>query len=342
MQDGKQANGKRKYIIANLCYGLGKTPYVDLWLENQLKSLCDPTNIPALRDEWDVEYLLFTDQESFQGINRHPNFMRLGQVASIDVVHLQWPADADQFGSRYSLLVQIFHEALRKALESKAYALSVIVADLVYAKDALPRILKRLTSGHDAVLMVPIRSAAESVMPALMKMPGAPSDLELFELAYRNLHHLWTHATVGNPYFTRMPYSMLWKSPAGLLAHNFGITPIAFRPSEALRGVQGVIDSDVPSFFTNPYWATDWTDAPVAGVEPLANGHYPPFGGSSDPAAIAAWSRIGTQPVQARYLDRPLFYPSRQTFDAPALEESALNFVTEIKNQLGELNGKTN
>ena len=44
---------KQKYVIANLIYDVS-TPYPMLWLENQLKSLCDPTNLPALREKYDV------------------------------------------------------------------------------------------------------------------------------------------------------------------------------------------------------------------------------------------------------------------------------------------------
>lgn len=347
MKDGKQANGKRRYLISNLVYGQN---YPMLWLENQLKSLCDPTNLPALAADWDVEYVLFTDEQTFGEISRHPNFMRLTQCANVPVIKLHWPPDSDQFASRYGLLVQMFHETLKAALEKDVYAMSVWVADLVFAKEALPRILRPLTAGHDAVFNVPIRSAADALHGVLGKLPGAPSDLELFEMAYANLHHLWTHSTWDNPYFSRMPYSMLWNSGSGLCAHNFGVTPIAFRPSEALRSVRGVIDADVPAFFSNPFWATDWTDAPVAGVEPLSNGHYPPFrqkqpqvGSAAYDAQVAyvsEWAKQGTMPEQARNLHEPLFYPSRKTFNDEALAESALATAQliqgRIKGGLGE------
>lgn len=324
---------KQPYIISNLVY---ESPahgflYPSLFLENQVKSLCDPTNLPALAEKYAVEFALFTDENSLMQISRHPNFMRLSQICPVHVIKLGWPPDADRFGSRYQLLVQMFHQVLAVALEKKAW-LSVLVADLVFAQAAVPRILSHLEKGHDAVFMVPIRSSADSVNPLLAKLPRAPTDLELFEMAYANLHHLWTHSTWDNPYFSRMPYSMLWNSGSGLVAHNFGITPIAFKPSEEMKAVKGVIDSDVPAFFKNPYWAHDWTDAPVAGVEPLSNGHYPPFEHKrANEARVAEWAKVGTQPVQAKNLHQPLFYPTAKRFADTALADRAKAIAEDIQ-----------
>lgn len=320
--------GKQKYMMANLVYG---NPYMGLFLENQLKSLKDSTNLPALREKYDLEYLLFTDGPTFEHISRHPNFMALGQLCEINVIKLEWPPDADQFNSRYGLLVQIFHEALKKALAQGSW-LSVWVADLVFAKNALPRMLSFLEHGHDGVMMVPIRSAADSVNQALAQIPGAPTDLELFELAYKNLHHLWVASDWNANLFSKFPYSMLWNSRSGLLAHNFGITPIVFKPTHDMAKVRGVIDADVPDFCKNPHWCTDWTDAPVAGVEPLSNGHYPPFKNwRATPEGVADWAKTGTMPVQASYLEHPLYYPSKKTFNDDALAAQAAESIRELK-----------
>ncbi len=319
--------GKQKFIMSNLVFG---QLYPQLWLENQLKSLCDPTNFPALREKYDLSYVLFTDEVTLQQISRHPAFMQLGQICEIHIVQINWPADSDQFASRYQLLTQMFHQVLPTALEQDAWV-SCIVADLVFAKHSLPKMLARLEAGHDAVFMVPIRSAADSVNPLLAKLPGAPSDLELFEMAYANLHHLWVASHWDAPMFSKFPYSMLWNSGTGLLAHSYGITPIVFKACEALKDVQGVIDSDVPSFFENPYWATDWTDAAVAGVEPLSNGHYPPFRQHrASVEFVREWAKVGTQEVQAKMLTHPLYYPSKKVFNNVGIAREALRTAEMI------------
>ncbi len=327
---------KQKYIMANLVYG---QLYPQLWLENQLKSLCDPSNLPKLREKYELEYVIFTDEETLQAVSRHPNFMALSQLCTIQVVKLNWPPDIDRFASRYSILVDMFHKVLPVALEQNAW-LSVWVADLVFAKHSLERMLRRLEDGYDAVFMVPIRSAADSLNPALTKLPGAPSDLELFEMAYRNLHHLWVVSHWDAPLFSKFPYSMLWNSGTGLATRHFGITPIVFKPTEEMRKVKGVIDGDVPAFCKNPFWATDWTDAPVAGVEPLSNGHYPPFlQHKASPEFVTDWAKVGTMPEQWPNLDHTLYYPNQKTFNSKMLSEHSDTVIQQIKNLLGVPSG---
>jgi hypothetical protein len=318
--------------MANLCYG---QLYPSLFLENQLKSLLDPTNLPALKKAgYDLEYCIFTDDETLQTISRHPNFMALGGIADVHIVKLNWPPDSDRFASRYGLLIDMFHKVLPVAIEKDAW-LSVWVADLVFAKHSLPKMLGHLERGHDAVLNVPIRSAADSVNPLLKRLPGAPDELALFEMAYQNLHHLWVASHWDAPMFSKFPYSMLWNSGTGLLAHHFGITPIVFKPSEALKEVEGVIDADVPSFFKNAYWCTDWTDAAVAGVEPLSNGHYPPFlQHHAEEQWVADWALKGTQPCQKDNLDRAMYYPTLAHFNDQLQADHARNITTRIKRSL--------
>ena len=327
---------KQKFIMCNLVFG---QLYPDLWLENQLKSLCDPTNLPALKAKYDLEYVILTDEETLQHITRHPNFMRLTQCCTVPVIKLTWPADSDRFGSRYRMLVQMLHQILPEAIEKGAW-LGCWVADLVFAQHSIPKMLARLEAGHDAVFNVPIRSAADSVNPLLHKLPGAPSDLELFEMAYHNLHHLWVASHWDAPLFSKFPYSMLWNSGTGLVTHHFGITPIVFKPTEAMKAVQGGIDSDMPAFFTNPFWAEDWMDAAVAGVEPLSNGHYPPFlQHQATPEWVAEWAKRATHPKQKEYLNRELYYPSQRTFNNTELAMQAAKTAKQIQGLMGETCG---
>ena len=325
---------KRKYLMANLVYG---QPYTQLFLDNQIKSLLDPTNLPALAKDYELQFILFTDDETFPNVTRHPAFIALSRICRTDIVKLNWPPDADRFNSRYALLVDMFKRVLNEAFAREAYATSVWVADLVFAKECLPKLMSRIELGHDAVFNVPIRGAADFINLPLSQMQGAPTAMELFDFTYRALHHLWVASHWDAPLFTRMPYSMLWNSYSGLIAHNFGITPIIFRPLPEMKNVKGVIDADVPSFCKNPYWATDWVDAPVAGVEPLSNGHYPPFNqhrASID--YVVKWAPKGTQPCQVDYLDKPLFYPSKRAIANDGLIAAAQGIANEIQLRLRE------
>jgi len=329
----------KTFIISNLVYiseSCGPT-YLNLWLENQLKSLCDPTNLPELKKRgYKLEYALFSDDVTMMQISRHPNFMALSAICEVHFIKMTWPPDTDKFQSRYGLLTQMIQSVLPVALEKDAY-LGCWVADLVFAKRALPDMLARLEAGHDAVFNNPIRGAADSIQPVLQSLPGAPTDLELFDLCYRNLHHLWVASHWDAPLFSKFPYSMLWNSGSGLVAHNFGVTPIVFKPTEEMKAVKGGIDSDLPQFFKNPFWATDWTDAPVAGVEPLSNGHYPPFLiHRADEDFVVKWAAKHTMSNQAEHLDKALYYPCKSIFKntelAAQAQETAMSIQKKMKN----------
>ena len=323
---------KPRYIMTNLVYG---NPYTGLFLDNQLKTLLDPSNLPALAERYSLEYGIFTDEETMPMLTRHPNFLALGKYCDVNLVKISWPPDSDRFGSRYPVLVQIFHQSLQHALEVKAKYLSVWVADLVFAKDCLPRILGHMEKGHDGVMMVPIRSAADALLPAFGQLKGAPDDRTLFEMAYNNLHHLWDSCHWESAKFTRMPYSMIWNSYTGLLAHHFGITPIVFEPKESMRNVKGVIDADVPAFCNKPYWCEDWTDAPVAGVEPWSNGHVPSAANhKASVEGVAKWSKIGTMLVQAEYLSHAMYYPDKRTFNEVGIAMRAQGIIDELQSKL--------
>lgn len=345
--DGERGSSdkKQRLMFVNLIYNSPATGplYPNLWLDNQLKSLIDKSNMPALKENYELEYVIFTDEETMMGITRHPNFMALGALAKISIIKMNWPPDSDRFNARYGLLAQMFQETMKAIFDPNdkkrrdAWC-GIWVADLVFARGALPLMLKKLEAGHDAVFNIPIRAAADSCAHILQKMPGAPSADELFEMAYANLHHLWTHSTWNNPYFSRIPYSMLWNSGSGLVTHNFGITPILFKPNEKMLGVKGVIDADVPMFCENPFFAENWIDAPVAGIEPLSNGHYPPF--KNEPASVEAvveFAKTGTMPEQTKYLDRPFYYPSKKRFADEGLANAALTIAREIQEQLHEV-----
>lgn len=326
---------KQKYVIANLIYDVS-TPYPMLWLENQLKSLCDPTNLPALREKYDVDYVILSDEDTIPAIVRHPNFIQLSKYANTEFIRIGWPADAQKFENRYVLLTQMLQTVIPVALEQNAIV-SAIVADLVFAQGSIPRILGHMERGHDAVFNVPIRGAADGVQPVLRAMPGAPTSAELFKLAYEHMHPLWVAADWNARRFSKFPYSMLWDSGTGLVGHNFGVTPIAFRPNEAMRDVQGGIDSGLPALCQNPYWATDWTDAAVAGIEPLSNGHYPPWAlphEQSSVETVVKWAQKATIPAQDSYLNQALYYPDRVTFANNALAADAENISADLQRRL--------
>ncbi len=294
-----------KLLLTNVVYG---PIYADLFLNQHLKSFLDESNIPRYKDR--IQYVLFTDAATRPTIEAHPNFIKLKLYVQVGVHEFVWPAgEFNRFNARYSILVQTFKESVQLALGMNCL-LSALVADLVIAKDFFTKIFARLDAGHDSVFVLPLRSAAESIIPHLNKEPAAQTPMELFRLGYNNLHPLWVSCHWRSPQFTKLPFTLMWNSGTGLLARSYSITPIAFMPTVEMLEAKAVIDIEVPSMCKNPYWAHDWIDCPIIGVEPLFC-YYPTFRNfPSDIGWVKEWAKC-LHPAQKTYLAHKLYYPSK-------------------------------
>ena len=300
---------KKKYLITNLVYG---DTYTKLFCNNHIKSLIDDTNLAAITEKYDVEYKIFTDADTVKTLQTHPNMAKLSKVVKISSEIFGWPEGrVKKFDYRYGLLMNVFKKSVEFAIQQDAY-LTAWVADLVVAKEFFPRVMSKMEVGHDAVFVLPLRCASEFVTPKLAEYHNALPDKELCALGFEALHPLWVACHWNNPQFTKLPFTMLWNTGGGLLARSFSTTPIVFKPKKEMLEGRGMIDGDVPGLFDNPYWALDWTDAPVVGVEPLIC-YYPPF---ANRPASAEWVRDWStclDPTQIPFIEKRLYYPDRET-----------------------------
>lgn len=310
----------KKLLITNVVYG---QLYARIFLEHHLRSFLDESNIPAHADR--VEYLIFSDAETIPYLTAHENFKRLAALIVVKVVPITWPAGTNRFDHRYGILIQTFRESVKAALAC-GMLLSALVADLVVAQGFLASVLKRIDEGHDSVFVLPLRAAYESAGPQLAQHEGALAPAELFKIGYENLHPLWVACHWQAAQFTKLPFSLLWNTGTGFLVRSYSITPVIFEPTEAMLTAGAVIDVEIPSMCRNPYWARDWTDAPVIGVEPLFC-YYPTF---ANHTASVGWVREWAKclhPAQSAYLRERLYYPDRKTV---AAEESLREFTDDI------------
>lgn len=305
----------KKYLITNLVYG---DLYLKIFLERHLKSLLDDTNFTAIAPIYECEYRIFTDMETEPKLRSHPTIKRLASLCRVELVVFEFSRHVNsKFEERYRSLVRVFHESVRYALEQKIDYVTAWVADLVVAREFFPRIMRRMEEGHDAVFVLPLRSSFESTALSLNQVNRALTDIQLFELGMTHLHPLWVACHWGNPSFTRMPYTLLWRTRYGLLARSFSVTPIIFKPMPVMiEGAGGMIDGDIPRHFKNPYWCEDWTDAPVIGIEPLFC-HYPPFGHHGCYVRFIKQWAFRTEnppihPTQAPFLKKHLYYPNKK------------------------------
>jgi hypothetical protein len=303
---------KPKYLITNLVYG---DTYSKLFCNNHVKSLLDDTNLQAITEKYDVEYCIFTDNDTLRTLNFHPNMVKLSKLIKVSASTFEWPdAKASRFQMRYSLLLNIFHASVKKALDEKHDYVTCWVADLVVAKEFFPRILKRMEDGHGAVFVLPLRAASEAATPVLNQHHNALPDVQLCSLGLETMHPLWVACHWDNPQFTKLPFTLLWQGGGGVLARTFSTTPIIFKPKQEMLNTRGMIDGDIPALCDNPYWCTDWTDAPVIGVEPLIC-YYPPFANRpSSTQWVSDWAGC-LVPEQIPFLDKHCYYPNKATVD---------------------------
>lgn len=322
---------KPKYLITNLVYG---DIYARLFLNNHLKSILDDTNLPAIVEKYDVEYMIFTDQQTVKMLSYHPNVVKLSKICKVTSYIFGWPNEAvNKFAHRYGLILNMVKESVKKALADDAL-LTTWVADLVVAKEFFPRILKRIEDGHGAVFVLPMRATAEPMAAHLLSKKDAYPDRELCALALECLHPLWVACNWNNPMFSKLPFTLLWNTIGGLMARTFSTTPIIFRPKEIMLETRGMIDGDIPQYCENPYWCHDWTDAPVIGVEPVVC-YYPPF--TNRPATVGYVEEFTSiiHPTQLPFLKHRCFYPDEKSVAiTPELLKQSDEAVAGI---LGEL-----
>ena len=305
-------SSKPKYLITNCVYG---PVYSQLFLEQHLKSVLDETNLPDLAEKYDIEYMILTDTETTPVLQNHPNMQRLNEVIGrVSIYNFDWGNVNDKFGQRYNALMDLFKISVKKALQEGFPYLTCWVADLVVAKEFFSKVTSKMEEGHDAVFVLPLRSAAEAMIEKLEEWEYALPAAKLCKLGYENLHPLWVACHWGNPQFSKLPFTLIWNNGRGLKVHSYSLTPIIFKPRESMLGSdrRGMIDGDIPELCENPYWATDWTDAPVIGVEPLFC-YYPTF--ANRPASVELlreWQHA-VHPSQVKFLKTPLYYPNKQT-----------------------------
>lgn len=302
---------KQKYIITNLVYD---EPYTEIFLNLHLKSLLDQTNLPSVSRIFDIQYKIFTDEETAKVLELHPQILQLTKYVNVEICRFAWGKSVNakfKFDARYSTLMQVFRASVDMAIKEDAW-LTAWVADLVVAKEFFPRILNRMSEGHGAVFMLPLRSAYEPMKDILKEHVGALDDHRLCRYGFENLHPLWLACHWNAERFTKLPFSLIWTNRNGIMARSFSITPIVFKPKQEMLEGRGMIDGDVPALCDNPYWATDWTDAPVIGVEPLFC-YYPTFTThAANTRMVRDWAHKVLHPTQIPFIERELFYPSKE------------------------------
>ncbi len=294
-----------KLLISTIVYG---QVYGGIFLNQHLKSILDHSNLPSIVKTCEVRYILYTDHQTKFLIEYHPRWIELSKLVKTEIKLFNTNLN---FEGRYNYLSTMMIDSMKIAMEGD-YILSPIAADLYFAKDFYPRILKRFKKGYDSVLVTGMRSSAEAMIPRLNQSEGALTDIELFNFGYECLHPLWIACHWDASQFSRIPYVLLWNAYPGFMLRAFSVTPIAFIPNNEMLSCN-MIDADVPYHCKKPFWATDWIDAPVMGIEPLEC-FYPPFINhkSSTKYVGLDFASKAVHPKQFQFLNVKSFFPCKE------------------------------
>jgi len=307
----------QKFNFTNLVYG--KT-YAEIFLKHHVPSLLDQSNLPELLKEYEVTYTVFTDAETQKILEEDENFRKLRALIPVTGLLINWSPDVNKYEMRYRIQVETYKHSCKAAYDSGAW-FSYLTADTLFGQYAYRTALEKMRAGHDGILTLPMRKAYEGLSPLLLRqMPQGRTALParmLFDAAYAHTSPLWLSAHADAPRFTKMPYTILWNVDGrGMFCRTFSVSSIIVRPNEEMLRSPHVADVGIPSLCENPYWAYDWDECPLIGIEPMQN-FFPLHGlKAADPVQVGLWARKNAGGTAARLQDY-FYFPNRKSLQIP-------------------------
>jgi hypothetical protein len=308
-----------RICLSNLVFG---DRYTDVFLNYHLRSLVDDSNLCAFNTDG-CEYLIFTDGENTDKIKEHFLIKRLSNFMPVKII--LFSAGENKYNQRYSIQGFQTKVSARHALERDSL-LVLTSADTVYGANFWVNVIDLLQDrGVDGILSHPMRVGFEGVSEKLKKSDKALTADELFDLCFLNQHPLWLAQNWGAPFFSRMPYHLLWSDSQSLVVRPFSISPIVFKPTWDMVNTGGNADIYITQFLKNPYYLEDWSELPWAEIG-FVSSWFPPF--SSHPAStlrVSHWAKKVILPQNIQNLRRAAYF-KRQSTPIPnnLLHESGL------------------
>jgi len=260
---------KPKILISNLVYG---EPYTAIFLNFHLKSLlenCNPS--PFAKDSI---YIIYTDGRNIETIKASENFKLL--ATNFKCIFAQIDKNL-VYEQRYSNQTIQLQHSLKIAIEQSAL-MHMSTADVYYGQEFWVKCLNSMESHNvQAVLGSFIRSTYETVGPKLLT--ESLSNDDLFDVAFDNLHPLYSACNWDAPMFTKIPYNLIWTAADQMVVRSFSLIPFLFTPIAELAKEGGCIDLSVQRHFSRLYIEQDWQQLPSIELGML-KAFYPPFGRS--------------------------------------------------------------
>lgn len=267
--------------ISNLVYG---QPYTHIFLNFHLKSLLANLNSYALDNSC---YLIFTEESNISVIESHENFQLLLDKLKVTFVSLD--GNSPTYELRYQYQAMQAHQSMIFALEHQML-LHLTAADVYYGINFFKSAFNFMSRGHDGIGHQPMRIAYESAASHLSTDKTLSVD-DLFLIGFHNPHPLWTSQNWHNPYFSFMPYQLLWSDETSICLRGFSISISLLIPQEAMLDSLGCADMTIFQYLKNPYFSDDWSELPMVELQQLSS-FYPSFSNKkSNIQDIAIWAK---------------------------------------------------
>jgi hypothetical protein len=275
-------NGKFPLLISNLVYG---EPYTSIFINLHLPSLI--RELKNCKHNLDIKYLLFTDNHSLEIIKHSQNFKILSDFVPCVVTLIEGEKD---YSTRYTLQGLQLNHTVKHALQEKR-VVHQITADVYYGMGYFNKaISKFLDDDSDAIFFENFRCAYESLAPHLYNR-DTPDTMQLHALAISNLHPLWVAAHWEAPFFSRLPYTMIWGGGNQLISRGFSQSVPFFKPFDWMLSSGGCNDINISTRVDKVSFIRSWHEAPSIELGMLST-FYPAFTTSpSNTRVVANWAK---------------------------------------------------
>lgn len=311
-----------KLLISNLVYG---DPYTDIFLDYHIKSILDT----CAKDDFPDGslYLIFTDGNNIDKISNHINFYLLSQlIGRVNFITIKGEIN---YENRYAIQTAQLQESIKIAL-NESMLVHIATADLYYGPQFIKGSVEKITiNGADAVFSQAMRCAYESTAKYL-KQNTVESVDALFEIAFNNLHPLWTSSNWDNPYFSKIPYQIIWADSEQIICRGFSISSTFFKPDNRYLGASGCCDMSIHLIAKNKAYINDWSEIPSIELGQL-KAFYPPFSNNrSDVSKIADWAKKSIQKENYTNLEYYQVFKKKNTHLNSKIVKNSEDIVKKI------------
>jgi hypothetical protein len=210
-EEVSDAQGKLRLTMVTAVWGKW---HLDMHFNVNLPTLLAPGNLPALAEQCEMTYYIFTRKADFRRVDTAPETEVLRQIMSVEI---RWLDEAD-LKDPIATHHKAWNQAIREAAANGSLAL-LMPPDVAWADNSFASIVKRLKNGARAIFMTYLRAESSSFVEALLErkpdgeIVNRVPPQEMVELCVRSLHPLMAAYLRDSDYFPIHPEMILWAVP---------------------------------------------------------------------------------------------------------------------------------